>query len=56
MLKGKSISLRPIRDTDLDQLYTFHVDLDNRGNFLPRGIFAQPAFHKQFEDTRASSR
>jgi len=51
MLKVESITLRPVRSTDLDQLYAFHVDLDNRGDFFPRGILAQPAFHKQFQDT-----
>jgi len=51
MLKGKSITLRPVRDTDLDQLYTYHTDIDNRGDFFPRGILSQPAFHKQFQET-----
>jgi RimJ/RimL family protein N-acetyltransferase len=51
MLKGKSINLRPVLDTDLDQLYTYHIDIDNRGDFFPRGILAQPAFRKQFQDT-----
>ena len=51
MLKGKTIMLRPVRDTDLDQLYEFHVDIDNRGDFFPRGILAQPAFCKQFQET-----
>jgi [ribosomal protein S5]-alanine N-acetyltransferase len=51
MLKGKSITLRPVRDTDLDQLYTFHIDIDNRGDFFPRRILAQPAFRKQFQET-----
>ncbi len=51
MLKGKSITLRPVRETDLDQLYSFHLDIDNRGDYFPRGILAQPAFHKQFQET-----
>lgn len=51
MLKGKSIMLRPVRAADLDQLYAFHVDIDNRGDFFPRGLLAQPAFRKQFEET-----
>jgi len=51
MLKGKSITLRPVRDTDLDQLYAYHIDIDNRGDFFPRGILAQPAFRRQFEET-----
>ena len=51
MLKGKSITLRPIRETDLEQLYSFHVDIDNRGDFFPRGILAQPVFQKKFSET-----
>lgn len=51
MLKGKSITLRPVRDTDLDQLYTYHLDIDNRGDYYPRGVLAQPAFRKQFAET-----
>jgi len=51
MLKGKSITLRPVRDTDLDQLYTYHIDIDNRGEFFPRSILSLPAFRKQFQET-----
>ena len=51
MLKTKSITLRPTRDTDLDQLYTYHIDIDNRGDYFPRGILAQPTFRKQFQET-----
>ena len=51
MLKGKSITLRPVRDTDLDQLYTYHADIDNRGDFFPRGIASQPTFRKRFQET-----
>jgi RimJ/RimL family protein N-acetyltransferase len=51
MLKSNSITLRPVRDTDLDQLYAFHIDIENRGDYFPRGILAQPAFRKQFEET-----
>lgn len=51
MLKGQSITLRPVLERDLDQLYAFHLDIDNRGNFFPRGILAQPDFYKRFQDT-----
>src|SRR5687767_8229378 len=51
MLKGKSIILRPVRETDLDQLYAFHLDIDNRGGYFPRGVLSQPAFRKQFQET-----
>ncbi len=50
MLKGKFITLRPVRDTDLDQLYAYHTDIDNRGDYFPRGILSQPAFRKQFQE------
>src|SRR5687767_10919821 len=51
MLKSKSITLRPIRDSDLDQLYTYHIDIDNRGEYFPRGILAQPTFRQRFQET-----
>ncbi|MEP7359831.1 MAG: GNAT family protein [Anaerolineales bacterium] len=51
MLNGKSITLRPVRDTDVDLLYAFHIDIDNRGDYFPHGVLSQPAFRKQFEET-----
>jgi RimJ/RimL family protein N-acetyltransferase len=51
MLKGKTIALRPVRDTDVDQLYAYHIEIDNRGAFFPRGIKAQPVFKKHFQET-----
>lgn len=51
MLKGKSITLRPVRDTDIDHLYAYHVDIDNRGKFFPRGILAEPVFRRRFQET-----
>lgn len=51
MLKGKSITLRPVRDTDIDQLYAYHIDIDNRGEFFPRGILAEPVFRRRFQET-----
>jgi [ribosomal protein S5]-alanine N-acetyltransferase len=51
MLKGKSITLRPMRETDIDQLYTFHLDIDNRGKYFPRGVISQSAFRKEFQET-----
>src|SRR5690554_1330560 len=50
MLTGESIVLRPVRETDLEMLYAFHSDVDNRGEFFPRNIMASRAFHKQFQE------
>jgi len=51
MLKGKSIILRLVRDTDLNQLYDFHTDVANRGDFFPLGLLSQPVFLKRFQET-----
>jgi RimJ/RimL family protein N-acetyltransferase len=51
MLKGTSVTLRPVQEADLEKLYAFHVSIDNRGEFFPRGILSQPAFNKQYHDT-----
>ena len=56
MLKGTSITLRPVRETDLDELYAFHVDIANRGEFFPRGILLRPAFNKEFHEADFWSR
>jgi [ribosomal protein S5]-alanine N-acetyltransferase len=51
MLKGNTITLRPVQDGDLNQLYAYHLDIDNRGVFFPRGVLAQPIFHKRFQES-----
>jgi RimJ/RimL family protein N-acetyltransferase len=51
MLIGKSITLRPVRDSDLEKLYNFHTDIRNRGDYFPRGILSQPAFQRQFQES-----
>jgi [ribosomal protein S5]-alanine N-acetyltransferase len=51
MLKGQSITLRPVREADLETLYAFHTDIDNRGAFFPRGIASQINFNKEFHET-----
>jgi len=56
MLKGTSFTLRPVRETNLEELYAFHVDIANRGEFFPRGILSQPAFNKEFHETGFWSR
>ena len=50
MLTGKSITLRPVHDSDVEKLYDFHTDIQNRGDYFPRGILSQPAFRKQFQE------
>jgi RimJ/RimL family protein N-acetyltransferase len=50
MLKGKSITLRPVHAADVEILYGHHTDIENRGDYFPRGILSEPMFRKQFQE------
>ena len=50
MLRGQSISLRPVREKDLDALYDAHVEIRNRGAFFPLGVRSEPAFRRDFAE------
>ena len=50
MLKGTTITLRSVHESDLEQLYEFHTDISNRGEYYPQGFMSQPAFQKQFQE------
>lgn len=51
MLKGKGIHLRVVRESDLDRLYAFHLDIANRGDYYPVGVMSEPAFKSRFQQT-----
>lgn len=51
MLKGNHIFLRLIREKDLNQLYDFRVNLENRGPFFPLLLQPEPLFIKEFKET-----
>lgn len=51
MLTGKSIHLRPVRQPDLEELYSRHIDLANRGNFFPLGFISESEFQRRFQET-----
>ena len=50
MLSGKSIQLRPVRQSDLEELYARHIDIANRGDFFPLGFVSESEFPRRFED------
>jgi RimJ/RimL family protein N-acetyltransferase len=50
MLRGERISLRPVRERDLDALYSAHIDIANRGEYFPRGVLSEVAFRREFTD------
>jgi ribosomal-protein-alanine N-acetyltransferase len=51
MIRGRAVSLRVIRESDLDALLDLENDLTRKGDFLPQRLFAEPSFHKQFQET-----
>jgi RimJ/RimL family protein N-acetyltransferase len=51
VLKGERVTLRPIREADLDTFWLLHTDIANRGPYYPRGVLSEPTFRKQFADT-----
>jgi RimJ/RimL family protein N-acetyltransferase len=51
MLRGERISLRPVREPDLERLYDAHIDIANRGDHFPRGVMSEPAFRREFAES-----
>jgi [ribosomal protein S5]-alanine N-acetyltransferase len=51
VLTGDVISLRPVSQADLDQLYRFHIDIRNRGDYFPLGIASETVFKRRFQET-----
>lgn len=45
------MSLRPVREDDVAELYAHHIDIDNRGEYFPRGIMSQPRFVREFQES-----
>jgi len=51
MIKGEMITLRTVREDDLEILYEYHQDISNRGRYYPIGIMAEPVFQEKFQET-----
>ncbi len=50
MLHGTSVTLRQVRESDLDALYDAHTDIRNRGRYYPLGVLSQSAFRRDFAE------
>lgn len=50
MLHGERITLRPVREADLDAMYDAHVDIRNRGPFFPLGVMSETRFRREFAE------
>jgi RimJ/RimL family protein N-acetyltransferase len=51
MMKGKIISLRLMRESDLETVYNHHLDIESRGEFFPVGVLAEPVYRQRFAST-----
>jgi ribosomal-protein-alanine N-acetyltransferase len=51
MLKGKVITLRPVEEGDLPQLYEHILNVENRGDFYPRSIQTLAELRKELNTT-----
>jgi len=48
MIRGKNITLRTVRETDLDALYTALSDLASRGDYFPLSLMSETTFKREF--------
>lgn len=51
MLKGKGVTLRPVEERDLDDLYQHVVNIENRGDYYPRSIQSMSEIRRNFNST-----
>lgn len=51
MLVGSAVELRPVRESDLTELWQAHIDLSNRGDYYPRGVLSESAFRRAHAET-----
>lgn len=51
MIKGKLVTLQLITEKHLDSLYQLHMDISNRGEYLPLKITPEPQFKAKFRET-----
>jgi len=51
MLRGERISLRPIREADLDAFYEAQVNIRNRGAYFPLGVQSEPKLRQEFAES-----
>ena len=50
MLAGQFVTLRQVREADLDVLYDAHTNIRNRGAYFPLGVMSQTAFRREFAE------
>lgn len=51
MIKGKIIDLHLVTEKHLEDLYAFHMDIANRGDYFPLKIIPEPVYKSKFRET-----
>jgi RimJ/RimL family protein N-acetyltransferase len=51
VLRGEKITLRPARQTDLDELWAAHTNIAARGEYFPLGVMSESAYKQRFAET-----
>ena len=51
MLKGDQVVLRPVRERDLDDFISAHLEISNRGDFFPLGVHSESALRRNYSET-----
>ncbi len=50
MLHGERISLRPVREADLEAFYAAHLNIRARGAYFPLGVMSESALRHEFAE------
>jgi [ribosomal protein S5]-alanine N-acetyltransferase len=50
MIKGSKITLRAVRETDLETLFALSSDISNRGEYFPHDFHSETSFKKDFQE------
>ena len=51
MIKGKLITIRNVREKDLETLYSLSVDMRDAGEYMPSSFISESAYRGDFRDT-----
>jgi RimJ/RimL family protein N-acetyltransferase len=51
MIRGENITLRVVQEKDLETLFRYSSDIDNRGEFFPCGYRRRPRSNMTFTNT-----
>lgn len=51
MIKGKLINLQLVTEKHIDELYDFHMNISNRGDYFPLKVKPEPLYKHKFRET-----